>query len=322
MRIAYRGNFLPSHSSETHIAASLEAEGHTVIRQQEYCPGYRRQAPGGVRWGDAVQQTLDARADLFWWTCTWHEDIDEGHRALEHLRRLNIPSLAFHLDLYWDLDREALIPTDPFWRTDRCFTADGGNQERFEALGINHTWIRPGVYDVECVSGTPRRQYRADVGFTGSALKYHEEWPNRRELIAFLERSYRGRYRHFGGGKSAVVRGQDLNDALASVKVIVGDSLCFEKQDARYWSDRIYETLGRGGFIIHPRIDALVEEIGDGAVWYDFGDFKQLAGLIDHYVRHNEERMEIAARGQATVKAHSTYRHRVREVLAHMEASV
>lgn len=306
--IAFRGNFLPSHSTESHVSATMEAMGHRVIRIQE----------NKMSW----EQTVEAAqaADIFWWTCTWHEDLDGGHAAL---RALTIPTVSHHLDLYVGLHREGWIDTDPFWRTKYVFTADGGHDDYFAAHGVNHHWIRPGVYDAECRPGYMHARWRGDIAFIGNYRHYHKEWPYRVELIDWLRRTYGSRYKHYAGGVGPVVRGQDLNDVLASTKIIIGDSLCFNFTQPNYWSDRVYETLGRGGFMIHPYIPGMEQEFIDGEHlrFYRFGDFDQLHDLIHYYLRDKAERTHIQRRGHEFVKRNATYRNRLAEIFAVLEQS-
>lgn len=311
LTIAFRGNFRPSFSTETHIAAELEGLGHQVIRIQE----------DEIPW--VAVPDLASDADLLWWTCTWHEDLDGGHAALETLRQRGVPSIAHHLDLYLGLDRESLVDIDPFWQSvDRVFTADGdpSHAEEFARRGIEHRWIRPGVYSAETGLGTYRRDLAAPVGFVGSWQRYHREWPYRQQLVRWLRSTYRRQVALHPSGKP--IRGQDLNDLYASVKVIVGDS-CNPGGITHYWSDRLYETLGRGGFLIFPHIDGIEDEGFEDGVhlrFYEYGDFRGLKSLIDHYTRRDDEREEIRRAGQQFVAERATYRHRVAEILETLDA--
>jgi hypothetical protein len=91
--------------------------------------------------------------------------------------------------------------------------------------------------------------YRCDVGFVG-AKDYHAEYPFRRELVDWLEKQYVGRFRHITD-----LRGHGLNDFYASCSVVVGD--CIFAGVPRYWSDRVPETVGRHGFLVHPKVEGL-----------------------------------------------------------------
>lgn len=328
LRIAYLGNFSQPHCTEVHVALSLQEQGHEVIRLQE----------GTTTIGAVNEATWGA--DLFLWTRT--EDLARfiGGRDmqewLDEKRRLGLPTASYHLDLYAGLKRGAGLETDPFWRTEYVFTPDGGSPEFFRRHGVNHFYLRPGVYGAECVQGTPRPHFAADVIFVGSGsaradLGYHPEWQYRGELLRHLLRTFGRRFVKHGGppenGGRGFIRNAELNDLYASAKVVVGDTLCLGPEDAteprfthaRYWSDRVYETVGRGGFLIHPWIEGLDDEFRDGEhlVFYRYGDLDGLTRLIEHWTapERDEERRRIAAAGQAMVRERCSYVARTREML-------
>lgn len=86
-------------------------------------------------------------------------------------------------------------------------------------------------------------------------------------------------------------------------------------------SDRAYETCGRGGFLVHPRIDALREELLlCGSIrFYEWGDFDGLGDHIADLValfRADPERRRLAVeQGSAFVREHCSYLVRMREML-------
>jgi hypothetical protein len=155
-----------------------------------------------------------------------------------------------------------------------------------------------------------------DVIFVGSK-KYHTEWAYRPKLINWLEGTYKDRFEHYGNGGVKSVRGQELNDLYASTKVVVGDTLCINYDYPDYWSDRIYETLGRGGFLIHPYIPGIEKEFTDKehVVFYEYNNFDQLKELIDYYLEHDDEREKIRLAGHQLVKNNYTYKHRWKSIL-------
>jgi hypothetical protein len=306
MKIAYCGNFEPRHSTETHIARTLTEElGHDVIRLQENVMSV----------DDMLRIILSQQCDLFLYTRTWGF-IGDGMAFLDTLRKMGVPSASYHLDLYWGIQREKTVEGDPFWRTDYVFTPDGGSDERFKQAGINHFYVKPGVFGKECVDGSLNPKFKADVGFVGALDSYHPEWlPYRQELKSFLVKSY-PLFRHWPGNEPAV-RNEDLNDLYASVDVIVGDSLCMNFNHPYYWSDRVYETIGRGGFLIMPYIKGLEEEFVDGETitFFNYNDWAGLKEKIDYYLANPTEREKIRTAGQAFVRENATYKQRLTQAL-------
>lgn len=309
LTVAYRGNFQPGvphpWSTETHVASALEALGHRVVRLQE----------NRVSWADC--EAAGRSADMFLWQRTWDIDPDGGHRALAALKAAGVPTVSFHLDLYVGLNREAGLKTDPFWRTRFVFTADGGNDDVFTGLGINHCWLPPAVAEEECVPVlADRRRFPHQVVFVGSHPYPHPEWrPYRSRMIGQLRGQYRNRFKVWPD-RGRPIRGADLATLYASAIVVVGDS-CLAGRVFRYWSDRVPETLGRGGFLIHPEVPGMDDWYvhGRDLVTYPVGDWDALRKQIDYFLGRPEERNAIAAQGRATVLARDTYRHRMAAVL-------
>ena len=321
MRIAFIGNFTQPHCSEVHWSATLERLGHEVIRLQE----------NGFTPDELGQMLEQINFDMLLFVRTWGKTL-----TLEHLARLRerkIPSVSYHLDLYVGLQRkylhenstlEDVFKTDAFWQTDYVFSPDGdpGSQKVFEANGINHHYMKPGVYEPECYMCEQRNAF--DVLFVGSGDRLgnphiygHPEWNYRNELITFLYDNYGERFGKFGWPQ-ATVRNNELNQLYADSKVTVGDSVCLAGfTHTYYWSDRVYETLGRGGFLIHPYIKGLEEEFTDGEniVFYEYGNWQQLKDKIDYYITHDDERERIRKAGHEYVKANCTYTRRLQSML-------
>lgn len=249
------------------------------------------------------------------------------------------------------------IVIDPFWTTQHVFSADGDphTQRWLEDRGVHHHWMPAGVVSDACAPGTadPRR-FPHPVVFVGSAYEnYHPEWTHRRDLMQHLERTYGQQFhRHGGEARRGPIREQALNDLYATATVVVGDSYCpmiqceichgsgvlyeadgkYEYADAHeidcrcvrgqrrqrnYWSDRPYETIGRGGFLIHPRVPGLEEHFTDGEhlVFYEYGDFDELDWHIERALADPARARQIAMQGQQHVSACHTYRHRLASAL-------
>ena len=110
-------------------------------------------------------------------------------------------------------------------------------------------------------------------------------------------------------------------DVGQSTKIVVGDTLCINFKYPDYWSDRVYETMGRGGFIIHPYVQGMEREFEDKKhlVFYEYGNFNQLKELIDYYLEHDEEREAIRKAGHELVKSKYTYRNRWEQILKELK---
>lgn len=310
MIIAYIGNFVPEHSTENHVRQAWENQGHKVVRVQE---------------GEQAQwETLIARlkdVDLVLWTRTADLAAKVGHRTqwrmLAEAARLGKPTVAFHLDRWWGLDREATVWEEPFFRCQYVITADGGHQEQFESVGVNHIWLPPAVSFGETAWGEFNPAFASELAFVGSWRPgYHKEWTHRPQLVDYLNRSFRNRIAFWPKQNQPSVRGKDLRDLYASTQVVVGDS-CLVGDATHYWSDRIPETVGRGGFLLHPYVEGIEDhfDIGVHLDTWTVGNWKELGEKINYWLSHPEEREIVAAAGREHVQAHHTYDTRVGQIL-------
>lgn len=312
MILAYRGNFGPAHSTETHVALSMEDEGHTVIRCQE----------DTTSWPEQVE--LAKSADVFWWTQTYgyaqQHPREEARAGLAALKDL-LPTVSFHLDIWWGLPRASQVHEEPFFRTHRFYSTDGGHEAEWAAAGVEHRWMAPGVCARECLPGQPRPDlYEAQVAFVGNWRGYHPEHPDRVRMIQQLRRRYGRRFQTYPRVGEPALRGEPLRDLYATVPVLVGDS-CFGGRVARYSSDRIPETLGRGGYLVHPMFEGLWDIYEPGMLGtFAPGDWDQMFTAVDRALRDPDGRRATAAWAREHVLANHTYAHRVRQVLADLRA--
>lgn len=312
-RIAYVGNFGPEHSTENHVARALRSLGHHVSPLQEN---------DRATW-DYLAGALVDPPDLLLWTRTWHLPEMPQLKALDNMRVHGVPTVGFHLDRWWGLPREHQVADEPFFRCDLVATADGGHDERWHDAGVAHWWAPPAVSEDEARrTGNLRPVFQsAPVVFVGSHERYHPEWPWRRELVTRLQRHYGRRFKVWPGARQTI-RGQNLADLYASATVVVGDS-CLVGSPARYWSDRIPETVGRGGFLIHPEVAGMEDHYRDGEhlVTVEPEHWDAMRAAIDMWLDPDraEDRTRIRAAGRAHVLEHHTYEVRMAELLAECE---
>ncbi len=306
-KIAFLGNFRVDYTSETHHANTLESMGHKVIRLQE----------SEAKSEDILKSSIDC--DLFIWIHThgWRTPGKyEMGQVLRTLADYKIPTMTYHLDLWFGLQRQKDLNNHPVYKyIGHFFTVDKKMADWFnQKTNVKGHYVPAGVYDKECIF--KQIELTNDIAFVGSK-KYHPEWDYRPKLIDWLGNTYGDKFKHYGIGGLASVRGLKLNKVYWSTKIVIGDTLCINFKYPDYWSDRVYETMGRGGFIIHPYISGMEKEFENKKhlVFYEYGNFKQLKELIDYYLEHDEEREAIRKAGHELVKQNYTYKNRWQQIL-------
>jgi hypothetical protein len=242
---------------------------------------------------------------------------------LAELREVGIPTIGYHLDRWWGLSRQHQIYEEPFFRVDLLCTADGGHDDLFRAEGIEHVWFPPAVSRFECEPGEFRMDLAHDVNFVGSWQGgYHAEWQHRRQLVKHLQQWAPMMWPKAG---QPAVRLEELRNLYRSGRVFVGDSCLVPRADGspatRYCSDRVPETLGRGGFLIHPAVDGITGGAGamyanlEHLITWPLGRFDILDQQIEFYVNDDRARLEIADAGRQHTLNQHTYSVRMTDLI-------
>ena len=292
MKIAFLGDFKKLWNEEG-IAQAFETLGHKVLRIQEE---EMFETSSEIKRIHAFNpdMVLMAKAKI---AC---------ERDLFFAEMSKYLMVTWNFDLYIGLERERFLRSDPIFRNDYVFTPDGGNGEKWAANRISHHLLRQGIVKDFCYRGEKTEEY--DVIFVGSE---NAQWPHREEMCKFLAENYN--FTRFGTHKGNSVRGHDLNNLYASAKIIIGDSVYSPK----YWSNRIYETLGRGGFFFHSKVEGLNEDYtpGEHYIPYKLYDFDALKQKIDYYLDRPEEREKIAQAAMEHTIKHHTLENRCQRLL-------
>jgi hypothetical protein len=106
--------------------------------------------------------------------------------------------------------------------------------------------------------------------------------------------------------------GKRLGDLIATADIVVAPD---GPVTDRYWSNRVYLTLGYCGFLLHPYCKGLVEQYTDGGELVYYHSREELHDQISRYLSLPFYREEIAAQGFERTQRGHLYRHRVEEML-------
>lgn len=299
MKIMYVGSFKHIWDEEC-IAREFESLGHTVFRAEE----------GLASIGQFKAFVEANQPDLVLFAKFKNYDATERKEFLRYLSKKGIKTATWLWDLFFGLHRESLLRHDPVFRCDYVFSPDGGNHQKFLDMGINHHVLRQGIFTDYCERGNEDKDLKSDVVFVGS---FNSQWLFREEVCDSLVKYD---FKRYGKKDTQEIRGGRLNDLYASTKVVIGDSV----YSPYYWSNRIYETLGRGGFLIHPMIEGLDKEYQpyEHFVPFKYGDTGSLHEKIDYFLAHPEERKRMSDAALEYTKSHHTIRHRCEELLSHI----
>lgn len=307
MKISFLGNHQVSYSTEQDWVWTYRHLGHEVLEFQE-----------NMSTTDEIWEQSQ-NCDIFHYVHTHGWQTPGSFPIAELIQRFKdkgIVTIGYHLDYWRGLEREKDVGTHPWWTLDYIFTADGGSNDWYRSKGINHHYVKAGVVERDCYIGNYREEFACDVAFVGS-YHYHPEWPYRARLIDWLQETYGDRFRRYAGDTEwGTIRGSALNDLYASVKVVVGDTLCLGFDHPDYFSDRLFETTGRGGTLIFPYIDGLhdcfepIKELAN----YKFENFGDLREKIDYLLANPFKAESMKLSGHERTKRDHTYTQRAKEI--------
>lgn len=295
MRVLYIGKFIYHHSTENYVTYALKQHG-CEVRQLEVS------TMKSFQYTKEIIQRFKPDFILF----SKPEPV-EAASILAYCAGHGIPTVCWQWDLFFGHETRSQKKLPYQFLSDLLMTTDGGHQKEFETYGFNHQVLRQGIHQPDAKRIQSSR-HLWDVMFVGaSEFGVH---PSRTELVNWLQSTYGDRFKLVND-----CRGMDLNRKLSKAAIVVGDS--YPTETGHYWSNRIYEILGRGGFLLHPETAGLDEEFEAGThyVSYRRGNFSELRDLISHYLTFPSLREAIQARGHEYTKTRLTYIHRVAELL-------
>jgi len=297
-KIAFIGKFRRVYD-EQGKALSLERNGFEVRRFDENT--FNRVTPNNE------DTLLNYRPDALFFTKL---RVPDSKKLIDKCKEKGIKTVSWMPDLYFGLNREKeVLNKTPMFQADFVFSPDGGNQDKFQKNNINHFLVRQAIYDKSCeIRNTDKKHDLLFVGTLGP-----EHGSSRAQLLSFLEKEYEKRFYWAGRTGPHEIRNEALTNLISESKIVIGDCVFSDK----YWSNRVYETLGRGGFLIHPRIPGIEDEFQDGEhlVMFEYGNFKDLSEKIDYYLNSEKEREKIRQQGFEYVRKRHTLMNRVQQIM-------
>lgn len=286
------------NADENAITFALQQLGHTVICIPEYnsdkvfhkIAGCNADVCLFLKWENysEVKKISEVMPVVFWYFDLVHSDDPTLQKRMEFRRSwfnymLESCTLGFCTDGDW-------VKKD---KTGKLRILHQGIDERFQGFG---TPSLPGV--------SPK------IIFTGT--RHHGQ--KRYEHIEHLEKRYGDKFQVIGdGGPNRRIHKRQLADLFASVRIVVSpDGPCSDL----YWSNRVYNTLGLGGFLLHPYCSGLVEQYKEQEL-YMYMHRDHLDESIDYFMSCNYSRiLEYRELGYQRTIAEHTYRDRCEKLVS------
>jgi len=289
MNITYLGNFNKplTDATERHIKHAFEKLGHKVTMVDE--TEFANLKEDSVDRPDV--KILNTKADMF----LFHKGEIGADMLIKLLNYVTCDKVCWYFDKIFP-DREEYIDMVSAYANYVVVTDDTYiRRHKYNNLYC----VRQGIGNEDLKPGKYREEYDYDVVFTGNIYEGREDF----------ERMLNSKY----GKKFKVISdafGQDLVDLCHTAKIVVAPTY---PGDEFYWSSRIYQVIGSGGFLVHPDFYGMDFEEGKHFAGYK-GDAEMIR-TIDYYLEHPEDRKKIQAEGYKFCNAEYSYTKRVEELL-------
>lgn len=158
---------------------------------------------------------------------------------------------------------------------------------KFKKRGFSCRWF-PNAYPANLIKMQTKPK-TVNVGFCGSLLKDRKDWCDKLNI-------------HIDNWKL----GNDMIDSIAKYKIHWNKNYSI---DINY---RTFETLGVGTFLLTNETDSLLELFETGKHLVTYKDFEDCRKKINYFLKHDNERQEIALNGYFHVVKNHTYNERAK----------
>jgi len=130
--------------------------------------------------------------------------------------------------------------------------------------------------------------------------------------IAELQDHYGEQFQVHGDRGGSRVHGRALARVLATAQVIIAPD---SPATNHYWSNRVYLTLGLGGFLLHPYCEDLTKQYEPDKELVYYKTRQELLAKIDYYLVRPEARHAIQQAGFWRTMAEHTYLRRCEQLI-------
>jgi hypothetical protein len=297
MRIVYVGKHDQPHSNDDEgaITHALTELGHDVSRLREINGVNVNKIDGDFvlfhKWTDITTISRLKLPGVFW----YFDLVDYPDPSLEK-RNINRRK--------W-MESVLSLPTIKLG-----FCTDGDFVEASQGMRVPLVTLRQGADERMVGKGTPGKCPTCDQCWVGLSILFTgtvNGGRERREYLSALKEKYGSRFRHVEDG--TYQRG--LADLVANSSLV----LALPPVTDGYWSNRVYNALGFGAFMLHPYSTALSTQYhgNDDIVYYRGLD--DLLVKIDEWLLKPAEMRRIGDRALAKTKERHLYHHRCEELI-------
>lgn len=170
-------------------------------------------------------------------------------------------------------------------------------------------WLMQGMDSrVAGIINRPDEERTIPILFTGTP----HHGAKREQHIAHLREKFQDKFHVLGeGGPRRRFHGERLKELFSQTKIVIApDGPCTDY----YWSNRVFLTLGLGGFLIHPYCLGLLDFYSTEQLCY-YTSRESADDSIERYMDNWNARRELMYNGYIHTISRHTYTHRCKKLI-------
>lgn len=220
-----------------------------------------------------------------------------------------------NFNIMWNISHPDKISIDEYNKYDFVFVASNKWKEELEdKLNVPVKSLLQ-CTDPELFYPEFSEEYKHELLFVGINRQpfrqiIHDLLPTKRDL-GLYGKNWKGKV------DSKYICGEhipniELHKAYSSCKILLNDHWG-DMREKGFISNRLFDGLAAGAFIISDKVRGIKEIFGDSVVTYS--DSNELDELINYYLVHEDERKDKIKKGRDMVLNNHTFQKRVEQIL-------
>ncbi len=199
-----------------------------------------------------------------------------------------------------------------------CTDGDWVLKQKETAHGAKYRWLMQGADQRVVGVGTPDPNLKLPPLLFAGMINHGSK---RVEQIGRLRERYGDKLMLLGeGGARNRKHGRELADIMANVKIVIAPG---GPSTDHYWSNRVFQALGFGAFLLHPRCANLDIFYDPGVHYLAYDNSAELSveSIIDEFIVEGaaEVRQAISQNALRRTIECNLYLHRVEALVQHMK---
>lgn len=267
-------------------------------------------------------ETLDYRVRIFFLE-EWESEEAHSHKYVLVLRGLNRCNLqSFQQNFMWNISHPDKISLDEYNEYDHVFIASElYAKELSKTLKTSSSALLQCTDDNKFKLPSESEKIYNKILFVGNSRKVFRTIVKDIEATGFEISVYGTNWEAFVSEdkiKGTYIPNEELFKYYGGAEILLNDHWD-DMRDKGFISNRIFDGLASGAFIISDNIKGIPDDLKEYIVIYHSQE--ELKELITYFISRETERKKIALRGREVIKNNHTFMDRIEQIILKFKES-